>query len=278
MINIIKNFIKKITDDDILSQSAQFAYYILVGIFPFCILFLYILGNYSPYLIDLIGGYKSILSEEVFNALIHIFKATNIENYFFFPFSIFILLWSTSAGSLGLIKGVNKAYHTDYKMNFLYQRGISLLIVLGIILVILFILLAIMLGRYVIDFLDDIVHIESGISMLISFLRIMLPGIAYFIFTLIIFRFLPHLKLSFRQTLPGSLVTTIATIIFTIIYSFFTSYRVEFYTNFFGNVSLIFIILVWFYFCSFFILLGIEYNAFLYQNNLNFKFQKRLKS
>lgn len=278
MTDIIKNFIKKILDDDILSQSAQFAYYVLVGIFPFFILFLSILGNYSSVLINFVDGYKNLMSINVYKIIMQVLTATNVENYFIFPFSIFILLWSTSAGSLGLVKGVNKAYNTDFKMNFLYQRGISLMIVLGIILLILFTLIFIMLGRYVLEFLDDIVKIGYSLSVFFWILRIAIPGLSYFILTLFIFRFLPHLKLTFRQALPGSLLTTIATIIFTIIYSLVTSYRIEFYSSVFGNISLVFIMVIWFYFVSFFILLGIEYNSFLYMNNLNFKFQKRVKS
>jgi len=120
--SLIKRFINKITDDDIFALSAQFSYYIILGIFPFVFLFVIFMGYYSNSLFDILYGIKNLIPKEIYNLLLNI-VTDSVNNYKspYFSASIIVLLWSASSGSIGIIKGINKAYDCEIKL-FFYEN------------------------------------------------------------------------------------------------------------------------------------------------------------
>ena len=75
---IIK-LLAKMKDDNIVALSAQFSYYIILGIFPFLIMGISVLCNYSYYIFYLLDVIESFLPTDVFS-IVSGFVTNSVKN------------------------------------------------------------------------------------------------------------------------------------------------------------------------------------------------------
>lgn len=270
--SLLKRFIYKITDDDIFALSAQFSYYIILGIFPFILLVVIIMGYYSTSFIDLVNTVERFIPKDVYSILLSLAK-DSVTSYklSYFSFSIIILLWAASSGSVGIIKGINKAYDCYVKKNYLFLRIFGLIFTLALILSFQLVLLIIVVGRYLLDYLPKIITISNFLLNIIQLIRFVVPIILLVVLLSLVYKFIPYKKVKFKSVLPGSILSTIGCIASSFIFSAYVNYKSDYYFNIYGSLSGIFILLLWVYMTSFIFILGAEINAFLVRENITFK-------
>ena len=148
--SLIKRFINKISDDDIFALSAQFSYYIILGIFPFIFLFVIFLGYYSNLLFDTLYEIKHLIPTEIYDLFLNL-VADSVSNYKsqYFSASIIVLIWSASSGSVGIIKGINKAYDSENKKNYFFMKTFGILFTLALMISFQIVLIFIVIGKYI---------------------------------------------------------------------------------------------------------------------------------
>ncbi len=270
--SLIKRFINKITDDDIFALSAQFSYYIILGIFPFVFLFVIFMGYYSNSLFDILYGIKNLIPKEIYNLLLNI-VTDSVNNYKspYFSASIIVLLWSASSGSIGIIKGINKAYDCEIKKNYFFMKTFGLLFTLALMMSFQIAFVFIVIGKYIINFLMTFTKIPQIFISVIGIIRFAFPVILLLLMLLLVYKFLPHKKIKFSSVLPGALLSTIGCLVSSIGFSIYVDLRSTYYNNIYGNLSGIFILLLWVYMISYIFLLGVEINAFLLKEEITFK-------
>lgn len=271
-LSLIKRFIYKINDDDIFALSAQFSYYIILGIFPFLFLFVIFMGYYSNSLFEILSDLENIMPKEI-NSLLNGIITDSVANYRtpFFSFSILILLWSASSGSVGIIKGINKAYDCDIKKNYLFMRTIGLLFTLALMISFQMVLIFIVIGKYILNYVSKFIKIPYFIFTISNIIRFVVPVSLLIIITSLIYKFVPHKKIKYKTVFPGAFVTTFGCLISSIFYASYVDIRSTYYNNIYGNLSGIFILLLWIYMTSFIFLIGAEINAFLLREEITFK-------
>jgi membrane protein len=262
-IEFIIKFISKTKDDDIIALSAQFSYYIILSIFPLLILGISIMCNYSSYIIYLLSTIEHILPSDIFNIVSDIVHNT-IENYSKNKFSagMLVALWSATAGSSTIIRGINKAYGFTPKSSFIFMRLEGIVFTLAIMIAMQLVFALIVLGKEIILFIQNIVKFPEITYLLIDILRLSLPIVLLFLIFSAAYKFLTYEKVSFSFVFPGAATSTAGFMIGSFIYSNYISTRAKYYNSIYGNLSIMIIFLIWIFILSIIFLTGAEVNYF----------------
>jgi len=264
--------IKKAKEDDIFSISAQFSYYIILGIFPFVFLFMSILGYYSSPVYELLGFIKSVIPTDIYNIILNI-TSVSISSYdkSYISVGIIALVWSASSGSVGIIIGINKAYGCQLKRNYIRIRIKGLLFTFSLIFALQLSFVFIIAGGNLIVFFQSISIFTEFFVLIINILRYLLPIMYFILIFSLAYKFLPYEKVSFNSVIPGAVFSTLGWILGSLLFSYYIVSRSTFYNNIYGNLSGFFIFLIWIYLSSFIFLMGAEVNALILKKHISLK-------
>lgn len=258
----------KMKDDNIVALSAQFSYYIILGIFPFIILVISILCNFSYFIFYLLNSIEAILPIQVFNIVSNVVYSTlDSCSKPYFPASILIILWTATAGSTTIINGINRAYGFTIKKNYLFMRIEGIIFSLAIMMIMQLIFILIVLGRVIVSFLQKIELFSDIIYIIIDVFRYVLPFLLLFLVFSAAYKFLTYEKVNFSFVFPGALASTIGFIAGSFIFSYYISFKAIYYNTIYGNLSSLIIFLIWIFILSIIFLTGAEINYFMGRNS-----------
>lgn len=262
IIFIIKLF-SKMKDDNIVALSAQLTYYILLGIFPFLILTISLLCNYSYYIIYVLNSVEAVLPEDVFKIVSNVVYSTvNSCNKPVISSSFLVLLWSSTAGSATIINAVNRAYGFTVKRNYLFMR-IEGIIFAAVITILMFIVFAlIVMGNEIVIFVQKYVAIPNINFGLIHVFRYAMPFLLLFIIFSLAFKILTYEKVGFMFVIPGALFSSIGFIVGSYGFSNYIGTKLKYYSSIYGNLSGMVVFLIWIFLLAVIFLTGAEINYF----------------
>ncbi len=255
------DLIYKIKDDNIIALSAQFSYFIILGIFPFLILAISILCNYSYYIFYILNSIENILPSDVFSIVsdvIHSSVSSCSSTHF--SASILIILWSATAGSATIITGINRAYGFKVRNNFLFMRIEGIVFMLAIMLMMQLIFTLVVLGQEIVTFLQHIKLFSEITYILIDIFRYVLPVLLLFLMFSAAYKFLTYEKVSFSFVFPGAAASALGFIAGSFIYSNYISTKAKYYDSIYGNLSGVIVFLIWIFISSVIFLTGAEIN------------------
>nr|WP_312577467.1 YihY/virulence factor BrkB family protein [Sedimentibacter sp.] len=258
----ILKLLKKLGEDDIFSLSAQFSYYIILGIFPFIILLISIFGYYTSILYYLLDASKLIIPQDAYNIISNIVKQSDgYYNKSYMSVSILALVWSSSSGSVSIIKGINKAYDYPIRRNYFFIRIKGILFTSALMFSLQIVFFFIVAGNHLIFWLQQISVLSDIMVYIINILRYVLPLALLVIIFSFTYKFLRYEKVRFRTVLPGAVFATFGCIIGSVLFSNYINRKSIFYDNIYGSLSGVFILLIWIYMSCLIFLLGAEINA-----------------
>ena len=263
---IIK-LLSKMKEDNIFAFSAQFSYYIILGIFPFLILSISILCNYSYYIFYILNSVETILPSDVYSIVYNVVSnSVNSCSKPYFSASILVILWSATAGSASIIHGINRAYGFTVKNNYLFMRIEGIIFTLAIMLIMQLIFALIVLGREIVLFLQNIGLFSDKIYWIIDIFRYALPILLLFLVFSAAYKFLTYEKVSFSFVFPGAVASTIGFVLGSMIFSNYISTKAKYYNSIYGNLSGLIVFLIWIFILSTIFLTGAEINYFIGKN------------
>jgi membrane protein len=171
--------------------------------------------------------------------------------------SLFLALWSVSAGTAGLIEGVNAAYNEGDERGFAKKRGLALLVTLG---AIIFVILAIGLIVALPPLLET-VGLGSAASLAIRIAKWPALALLSVAALAVMYKIGPDRdNPQLRWATPGAII---ATVLWLIGSALFTVYVENFGTfgETYGAFAGIIILMLWLMLSAFVVLLGAEINA-----------------
>jgi membrane protein len=264
--NLLK-VLKTIDEDDLFSLSAQFSYYIIIGIFPFIIMLICIFGYYTSFFYYLLDSSKSIIPPDAYQIILNIAEeSTGCYNGSYMSASIIALIWTASSCSVGIIKGINKAYNYPNKKNYFFIRLKGISFTLALMFSIQVVFLFIVAGNQFILFLQRISLLTDVLIIVINIFRYAFPLALLIIIFSFTYKFLRYEKVSFRSVLPGAIFATFGCIIGSVLFSLYINKRSIFYNNIYGSLSGVFVLLIWIYLSCLIFLLGAEINSLIANN------------
>nr|WP_300095729.1 YihY/virulence factor BrkB family protein [Sedimentibacter sp.] len=265
----VMKLLNKTIEDNIFALSAQFSYFIILGIFPFLIFAISLLCSYSEYIYYLLNTLNSFMPEDVYKIVYNMVNyAVNSCSKSYLSLSMLVLLWSATSGSATIISGINRAYGFNAKRHFLFLRLEGIVFAAAIMVSMQVIFALVVAGRPILLYLEKITIYKDLNYFLIHVLRYAIPFVLLFLLFSAAYKFLPYEKVDFSFVFPGALFSSIGILTGSYFYSHYVSTRFMYYNSIYGNLSGVFIFIIWIYILSIIFLMGAEVNYFVSKNKV----------
>ncbi len=255
--------VNKTMEDNIPALSAQLSYYLILSIFPFLIMAISLLCGYSEYIYNILNSLSNVIPDEVYGIIYNVLKySVSSCSRPYLSISMLIILWSATSGSAAIINGINIAYGFNTKKNFLFLRLRGILFTLALMISMQIVFAVIVAGRSLLIFLKRIPIFENYNFVLIDILRFAVAFFAIFIILSAAYKFLPYEKVKFSYAYPGAIFAAVGSTAGSYVYSRYVSSRVVYIASIYGNLSGLFVFMIWIYILSIIFLMGAEVNYF----------------
>ena len=229
----------RMAQDHVSAFAAQAAFFILMSFVPFLMLLLPLVTYVSitkDMVVEILlqimpdaGDFRSFLFsiiQEVYD------KSTAIV-----PISAVFTLWSAGKGLQGLTNGVN-----------------AILAVISSLILLVF-------GNSIQKLLTKYIPTLAKVTAYVIGMRTAVSLVVLALIFLMIYKFLPNRKTSFRSQIPGAVVSAVAWSLFSLGFSVYLDYY-DGFSNMYGSLTTIILVLLWLYFCMYIVLIGAEINAY----------------
>lgn len=249
----------KITKDHVGAYAAQTAFFFMLCMIPI-ILLLLTMVQYTP-----------VTKADVMTAVIQVFPSsvdsliTSIVNQVYnqssgiIPITIVVALWSAGKGVLAMSSGLNCVYNCRETRNYFFLRIRATVYTVMFILVIIFLLVLSVFGNSLNIFIAEHVPFLRNMADWLIRARNIITPIVMIVFLLLIYKFLPNRRDTYKRQLPGAVFSTLGWMVISWVFSVYVDVFKGF-SSMYGSLTTIMLIMMWMYFCMYCILIGGELN------------------
>lgn len=249
----------EITKDHVGACAAQTAFFFMLCMIPI-ILLLLTMVQYTP-----------VTKADVMTAVIQVFPSsvdsliTSIVNQVYnqssgiIPITIVVALWSAGKGVLAMSSGLNCVYNCRETRNYFFLRIRATVYTVMFILVIIFLLVLSVFGNSLNIFIAEHVPFLRNMADWLIRARNIITPIVMIVFLLLIYKFLPNRRDTYKRQLPGAVFSTLGWMVISWVFSVYVDVFKGF-SSMYGSLTTIMLIMMWMYFCMYCILIGGELN------------------
>ncbi|NMB44731.1 MAG: YihY/virulence factor BrkB family protein [Clostridiales bacterium] len=256
----IRNFARKLRDDNVSAFAGQATLFIIISIFPF-MMFLLSLIQYLP----ITQSNIMIIANNIFPTNISPLFIQIIAEVFdkgsstIVSLTAITALWSASRGFLALVRGFNSVSGTKETRNYFVLRILSAIYTLAFALIIIVTLILLVFGNRLYLWIESVFPIIRQTALIVMSIRAVVGFATLIIFFLLLFVLVPNRKSTISTELPGAIIAAAGWIIFSYIYSFYIDNMANF-SNTYGSLTAIVLLMLWLYFCIYILFIAYEIN------------------
>lgn len=275
-----KMYMDKCRKDNISAFAAQSAFFIIISLIPFIMVFCSLL-QYTPVtesmVTELVNGlmpqYVAVfmipIIDEVYNKSVGIISITAI-----------IAIWSAAKGVQYMAAGLNMINGIEETRNWVVLRFWAIIHTVVFILSVAGVLVLLVFGNSIQELLAIHVPLMAHAVELFFKLRgVIVMGGLICLFT-VLYKTLPNnkglkeinRKLTYQNQFPGALLCGVAWYLF----SFGLSVYVDYFNGFsmYGNLTTIVLMMLWLYFCMYIMMMCAEVNV-MFEDTIRERFEKK---
>lgn len=244
-------------------RAAYGAYFLILSAFPALLLVLNSLRYTALTVADLTAVLENVLPEALMDSVQELISSTyRSASSAVAGVSVLTLLWSSSKGVYGLLKGLNAVYGVEEDRGYVYTRGISVVYALLFLVVLVLTLVLHVFGNT----LTNLLHgIENPVVMflvdLIDLRSVLLLAVQVLLFTAI-YMVLPNRRNGFWESLPGAAFSSVGWAVFSWAYSVYVTHFSKI-SNIYGSVYSVAVSMLWLYCCVSILFYGAALNKLL---------------
>ena len=232
--------------DHVGAYAAQAAYFFMLSMIPI-ILLLITLVQYTP-----------VTKADVMTAVLQVYN----QSGGIISLTIIVALWSAGKGVLALTTGLNCVYDCKETRNYIILRIRATFYTVAFIIVIIFLLVLSVFGNTLNLFVTEHYPVMERLVDQIMRIRGIITPVLLFVFTMMIYKFLPNHIVQLRIQLMGAAFSAVGWMIVSWIFSVYLDIFKGF-SSMYGSLTTIVLIMLWLYFCMYILLLGGEVNMIL---------------
>ncbi len=255
--------VRGIRKDHCVGHAAEIAFFFLFALFP-CLLSLTSLLAYLP-VPDLVQVLLNLLDNFLPDAVLSMVgkklqTLVQVQKGGLLTLGILLALWSASNAVTAFQTALNDAFETEDQRPFWQVRILSVFLAINIMGFIIASLLLLFFGRQIGVWITSLTGFGHAFTMGWNLLRwpvifaLMIAALSA------LYRYVPALKVSWRETFPGAVSGTGAWVVMTLAFSFYVN-NFRSYDQTYGSIGAVISLLFWMYASAFVILLGGEINA-----------------
>lgn len=271
--DVIAFVVKEIRRDDLLTRANAIAYSFFLSLFPSLIALFTLVPVFKTYFLKYLPEGESfdtylqgeiqrimpgVAGDRLFNFIEDI---TTNPRVGLLSAGFFLSVFFSSNGMLMLMRGFSKGYASTFKKRGGFKKrfiAIGLTFQLGLLLVVTIVL--IILGKYLIGILGDLINLDQISEYLLNVLRWLLVVAMFYAAIATIYRFGAATKRKFKLFTPGASLATVLSIGASVGFSAYVN-NFNTYNELYGSIGTIIVIMLWLQINSMVILLGYELNA-----------------
>ncbi len=244
-------------------RAAYGAYFLILSAFPALLLVLNSLRYTALTVADLTAVLENVLPEALMDSVQELISSTyRSASSAVAGVSVLTLLWSSSKGVYGLLKGLNAVYGVEEDRGYVYTRGISVVYALLFLVVLVLTLVLHVFGNT----LTNLLHgIENPVVMflvdLIDLRSVLLLAVQVLLFTAI-YMVLPNRRNGFWESLPGAVFSSVGWAVFSWAYSVYVTHFSKI-SNIYGSVYSVAVSMLWLFCCVSILFYGAALNKLL---------------
>ena len=258
------NFVDGIGHRRVTTYAAAGAYYLFMSLVPIVVIICAVLP-YTPLTQDMLLGVLDEYVPESMYALV-----AGIVEYVYkgsapvLSLSIVLTVWAASSAMLAIMRGMDMAYDTVRRENYVVFRLRGCFYMVFFILATLISLCAMVYGAKILTFL------RAGLkdTWLINTLFVIVKYGRYIVVTIfltlafaLLYKWMPAKKLRLGRQFGGAVFTAVVWAGFSAVFSYYVSNSNKY--GIYGFLGTILVAMLWIYYCMYFLLIGAYINRFL---------------
>lgn len=251
--------------------SAQASFYMIISVFPFLILLITVAGLLPS---DTVSTVWAIPSEILPNAIkefaeILINEAKQVKSSrLLIAVSSITALWSSSRGTLSLIRGLDYFLNTPEKGGWIYKRVKSCVFTVLIVVLIIVAFALLVIWEKAGNAMLKLLNIQyNAVSLLLSY-RMLLSFLVLTLSFMLVFSFMPGRRTKLKNNFWGAALSSAGWITFS---SAFSMYVTRSTLTVYGSLTMIVFFMLWIYFCISIIFVGAILNRHLEERRSKIK-------
>ena len=261
---IIEKLFKNMGEDLVSEYSAQCSYYTILSFIPFIILVLTMIQYTGVGPQALFNAISKIIPSSMNEIILDIVQEVYSKSIGTISISIIFTIWSAGKGLFALNKGLQSVYNTNNKesASYIYLRVKAIIETIMFIILIVLGLTLLVFGNSLIEIIQKYVgglENYNTISAIVTQIGLIL--ITFLIF-LLLYKFMPKHKVSFKSQIYGAIFGAIALNIISIVFSKYL-YIFKGFSITYGSLATLMLIMMWIYSCFYTVFLGAELNKLI---------------
>lgn len=268
IVTFVWDLVKKCMADDIVSRSAELAYYFMLSLFPFLLVLtqvIILLPISSEDILSFLSQYAPPDAMAIIRSNLQLIIGQTHGGVL--SFGLVATIWAASNGINAIIRAFNDAYDVEDKRNYFVARGVSILLTVIMIFVIVFALLIPVFGKVIAEFLFEFIGISDRFLSTWSIIRWTISFIILMLVFTVLYSLGPSKVVHVKKVFWGSLFATFGWILSSLGFAFYVDNFGNF-TGHYGSLGGIIVLMIWFYISALVVVVGGELNAFIKQRNL----------
>lgn len=262
--NILTKLYNIIRKPEMLILPGNLAFFLVLSVFPIIILIGLIASTFSLSLDSIVAFINENLPRQISDIITTFISGKGIDfNVGFFTVTAFVL---ASNGPHSIIVTSNTLYNFE-QGSYLNRRIKALILTILLVLLFIFIIVVLAFGNIIVKAIFEIGILKNLSSFAYSMFVYLKWPIAFFIIFFSI-KLLYTIALDYnipsRYVNKGAIFTTLGWILTTAIYSYYVTHFSK-YDIFYGSLSNIIILMMYIYFLSYILVLGIAINSSSYE-------------
>ncbi len=265
MIIELKRFIDKCKKDNISAFAAQSAFFLIISLIPFLIVFCSMLQYTVVSKGTLLKMVREIMPAYISPFIISIIDEFYSKSIGIVSLTAVVAIWSAAKGVQYMAEGLNIINGIQETRNWIVLRFWAVVDMIVFMFSLLAALVLLVFGngiqKIVVGYIPLLAH---GVNLIISLRSIIMLAVLIIMFT-VMYKTLPNNKeikdrrLTFLNQLPGGIACGLAWYAF----SFGVSVYVDYFNGFsmYGSLTTIVLVMLWLYFCMYIMMLCGELNV-----------------
>lgn len=252
-------FIEKCKEDNISAFAAQSAFFIVLSLIPFIMLFISLV-QYTPVTEGMVlNMVNSVMPTYISPFLIGIIHEMYHNSIGLVSVAAVVAVWSAAKGIQYLMNGLNSVYDIEETRNWVFLRFRAILYTLFLVIAIVVSLTLMVFGNSLQYLFTQYLPIVANITLGILRLRSLILLAILSLFFAVLFKMLPNRKASFKKQIPGSIMAAVGWALL----SFGISVYVDYFNGFsmYGSLTTIILVMLWLYFGIYILLVCAEFNS-----------------
>jgi membrane protein len=252
--------------DDVMGMAAQIAFYMMLGLFPFMIFLLSLLGTFplgeslQPLILEALSDQMPIeaaqyVTETVMGLLPHYHEGL-------LGLGLLISLWGASMAVGALITTINRAYNIRPRRNIATQKILSIVLTLGLSGLWLSAMTIILVGPSITQNIFEFMGIASETNTFWTSIRLPMAFVLNLLALSTLYYFAPEARQKFHWILPGALTATILWMGASQAFRYFLQ-NFGAYNKTYGGLAAVVILMIWLWISGMVFLLGAEINSLM---------------